>query len=39
MIDMSKKIDGLITFLYYSDLDRAAEFYREVIGLELVIDQ
>jgi catechol 2,3-dioxygenase-like lactoylglutathione lyase family enzyme len=28
-----------ITFLYYRDLPRAAAFYRDVLGLELAIDQ
>lgn len=36
---MSKTIDGLITFLYYDDLERATGFYEEIIGLKLVIDQ
>jgi len=30
---------GLITFLYYEDLDRAAKFYGEVMGFELTTDQ
>ena len=28
-----------ITFLYYRDLDRAETFYRDVLGLQLAIDQ
>ncbi|MBS7619337.1 VOC family protein [Candidatus Bathyarchaeota archaeon] len=36
---MSKPIEGLITFLYYNDLERATKFYEEILGLELVIDQ
>jgi len=36
---MSRAIDGLITFLYYNDLERATRFYEEIIGLKLVIDQ
>lgn len=32
-------IEGLITFLYYRDLEKAAEFYEEVMGFELTIDQ
>ena len=28
-----------ITFLYYRDLNRAETFYRDVLGLPLVIDQ
>jgi len=40
MVDLSKRaIDGLITFLYYGDLDKAEKFYREAMGLELTIDQ
>jgi predicted enzyme related to lactoylglutathione lyase len=31
--------DGLITFFYYDDLERAVKFYSEVMGLELVTDQ
>ena len=32
-------IEGLITFLYFNDLEKADHFYREIIGLELTIDQ
>jgi lactoylglutathione lyase len=32
-------IDGLITFLYFNDLEKADRFYQEVLGLELTIDQ
>ena len=32
-------IDGLITFLYFNDLEKAERFYREILGLELTIDQ
>ena len=32
-------VDGLITFLYYRDLERAAEFYEEVMGFELAVDR
>ncbi len=32
-------VDDQITFLYVSDLARAAEFYGGVIGLEQVLDQ
>jgi catechol 2,3-dioxygenase-like lactoylglutathione lyase family enzyme len=28
-----------ITFFYYKDLDQAAHFYADILGLELVIDQ
>jgi len=31
-------IEGLITFTYYKDLDKAARFYSEVMGFEQVID-
>ena len=31
-------IEGLITFFYYNDLERASQFYRDVMGFELVID-
>ena len=31
--------DHQITFLYVSDLDRAAEFYGTLMGLRLVLDQ
>lgn len=30
---------GMITFLYYEDLERAVRFYRDVMGFELVTDQ
>jgi len=32
-------VEGLITFLYYKDMERAARFYGEVMGFELAIDQ
>ena len=32
-------VEGLITFFYYRDLEKAAEFYEEVMGFELTIDQ
>lgn len=31
-------IDGTITFFYYKDLAKAAEFYENVLGFEKVID-
>ncbi|HUS78623.1 MAG TPA: VOC family protein [Patescibacteria group bacterium] len=31
-------IEGLITFTYYKDLNKAAKFYSEVMGFEQVID-
>lgn len=34
----SKSIDGLITFTYYDDLEKAEKFYGEIMGFELVID-
>lgn len=30
---------GMITFLYYENLERAERFYRDVMGFELVTDQ
>ena len=30
--------EGLITFTYYNDLEKAAEFYRDIMKLDLVID-
>lgn len=33
------ELEGLITFLYYKDLDKVAKFYEEVIGLKQVLDQ
>lgn len=32
-------VDGLITFLYYKDLEKAAGFYKDVMGFELTVDQ
>lgn len=32
-------VNGLITFLYYDDLETAEAFYRDVMGFELVTDQ
>ena len=32
-------IEGMITFLYYKDLAKVAQFYEDVLGLKLVIDQ
>ena len=40
MCDLSSPaVDGLITFLYYDDLEKAEEFYRDVMGFDLVVDQ
>jgi len=36
---MLPKIDGLVTFLYYDDLEKATRFYRDVMGLKIVVDQ
>lgn len=36
---MARSIDSQITFLYYTDLELAARFYGEVLGLPLVEDQ
>ncbi len=32
-------VEGLITFLYYDDLERAARFYEDVMGFEKTVDQ
>ncbi len=32
-------VEGLITFLYYKDLEKATRFYEEVMGFELTVDQ
>ena len=31
-------VEGMITFTYYNDLEKAAEFYGETMGFALVID-
>jgi len=37
---MSKpEAKGLLTFFYYKDLKRAAEFYQKIMGFKLVQDQ
>jgi predicted enzyme related to lactoylglutathione lyase len=36
---MNRQVQSQITFLYYRDLQPAAEFYQEVMGFELVEDQ
>jgi lactoylglutathione lyase len=36
---MSEKVRGVITWLYYRDLPRATEFYENVMGFEMVVDQ
>ena len=33
------KIERLVTFLYYKNLEKAMNFYEEVMGLSLVVDQ
>jgi predicted enzyme related to lactoylglutathione lyase len=33
------KIDGLVTFLYYDDLERATRFYKDIMGLKITVDQ
>ena len=35
----SFNIDGTIVFTYYTDLERACAFYRDILGLRLVVDQ
>lgn len=32
-------VDGLITFLYYEDLEEAVSFYEDVMGFEKTVDQ
>ncbi len=32
-------VDGLLTFFYYKDLEKAAKFYEEIMGFTLVQDQ
>jgi len=39
MIVLGKEIDGYLTFFYYNDLERAARFYGEVLGFELVMSR
>jgi len=36
---MNPKADGLLTFFYYKDLAKAAEFYENIMGFDLVVDQ
>ena len=36
---MNPGTSGLITFLYYEDLEKAAKFYSEVMGFKLTTDQ
>jgi uncharacterized glyoxalase superfamily protein PhnB len=33
-----KDIEGMITFTYYNDIEKAAEFYRETLGLKEVMN-
>ncbi|UCH56912.1 MAG: VOC family protein [Candidatus Bathyarchaeota archaeon] len=33
------EIEGLITFLYYGDLERAMRFYEDILRLEKTVDQ
>ena len=39
MNTLNPEASGLITFLYYEDLEKAAKFYGEVMGFELTTDQ
>jgi lactoylglutathione lyase len=32
-------VEGLITFLYYEDLEGAVRFYEDVMGFEKIVDQ
>lgn len=34
-----KRVEGLITFLYYNDLEKAASFYEDVMGFEPTVNQ
>jgi len=36
---MMKGIEGMITFCYYNDIEKAAEFYRETLGFEEVMNK
>lgn len=36
---MNPKADALITFFYYRDLAKAADFYEKIMGFDLVVDQ
>ena len=36
---MSEKVRGVITWLYYRDLDAAQQWYEKVMGLEMTVDQ
>ena len=38
LIDM-KAIEGMITFTYYNEIEKAAEFYRETLGFEEVMNR
>ena len=38
LIDM-KTIEGMITFTYYNDIEKAAGFYRETLGFEEVMNR
>ncbi len=32
-------IDGMITFTYYKDIEKAAEFYSETLGFDMVMNR
>lgn len=32
------KVQGLVTFCYYNDLEKASEFYKDVMGLDIIFD-
>jgi predicted enzyme related to lactoylglutathione lyase len=32
-------VNGILTFFYYKDLEKAAKFYRNVMGFQLIQDQ
>jgi catechol 2,3-dioxygenase-like lactoylglutathione lyase family enzyme len=32
-------VEGMITFIYYNEIEKAAEFYREILGFEEVMNK
>ncbi len=39
MLSMSDDVKGVITWLYYRDLPAAIEFYENILGFEMEVDQ
>jgi len=37
--NLMETIEGMITFTYHDDLEKASEFYRDTIGLQSVMDR